>query len=43
MISLGFTINHEPKGDPDCGHYDPLSELESGRNFGEYIVRAFSD
>ena len=37
-IDLGFTINKEPPGDPDWGHYDSLSELELGREFGKRIV-----
>lgn len=37
-IDLGFTIHKEPAGDPDWGHYDSLSELELGREFGKRIV-----
>lgn len=42
-IGLGFTVDREPAGDPDWGHYDSLSELALGRTFGEYIVRAYSE
>ena len=37
-IDLGFTIHKEPADNPDWGHYDSLSELELGREFGKRIV-----
>lgn len=40
-IELGFTIDKEPPGDPDWGHYDSLSELELGREFGKRIVEIY--
>lgn len=39
-VDMGFTVHKEPEGDPDWGHYDAQSELELGRTFGEYCVRA---
>lgn len=42
-IDLGFTIHKEPAGDPDWGHYDSLSELELGREFGKRIVEIYSE
>ena len=41
-IDLGFTIHKEPKDDPDWGHYDSLSELELGREFGKRIVEIYT-
>ncbi len=41
-IDLGFTVHKEPAGDPDWGHYDSLSELELGREFGKRIVDIYS-
>lgn len=42
-IDLGFTIHKEPAGDPDWGHYDSLSEIELGREFGKRIVEIYSE
>lgn len=41
-IQLGFTIHKEPEGDPDWGHYDSVSELELGREFGKRIVDIYN-
>ena len=40
-IDLGFTINKEPEGDPDWGHYDSLPELELGRMFGRLVMQSY--
>lgn len=37
-IDLGFTIDKEPEGDPDWGHYDSLCEIELGHQFAKRIV-----
>ena len=42
-IDLGFTIDQEPEGEPDWGHYDSLSELELGRTFGHMILKSYSE
>ena len=36
---MGLTIDKEPEGNPDWGHYDSLSELALGRRFGEEILK----
>lgn len=41
-IDLGFTIHKEPADNPDWGHYDSLSELELGREFGKRIVDIYT-
>ncbi len=41
-IDAGFTINLEPEGNPDLGHYDSLCELELGRLFGKYIAESYN-
>lgn len=41
-IDLGFTIDREPEGDPDWGHYDSLSELELGRVFGRLVAESYA-
>ena len=38
-IDMGLTIDKEPEGNPDWGHYDSLSELALGRRFGEEILK----
>lgn len=40
-IDMGFTIDKEPEGEPDWGHYDSLSELALGRQFGKMIVEIY--
>ena len=40
-IEAGFTVHHEPEGDPDWGHYDAACELELGRKFGELVVQSY--
>ena len=40
-IALGFTIDKEPAGNPDWGHYDSVWELELGREFGKRIVEIY--
>jgi hypothetical protein len=42
-IDAGFTIDKEPEGDPDWGHYDALSELELGRLFGKNVIQSYLD
>lgn len=42
-IELGFTVNTEPQGEPDVAHYDSLSELELGREFGRRIVEIYQN
>lgn len=42
-IDLGFTIDKEPAGDPDWGHYDSIWELELGREFGKRIVEIYTE
>ncbi|MGM9858243.1 MAG: sialate O-acetylesterase [Bacilli bacterium] len=38
-IDMGFTIDQEPEGNPDWGHYDSLSELALGRKFSEELLK----
>jgi len=40
-IDAGLTVHMEPKGDPDWGHYDAMSELELGRLFGNCIIESY--
>ena len=40
-IEAGFTVDREPAGEPDWGHYDSLSELELGRKFGRCVVESY--
>ncbi len=40
-IDEGYTVNKEPEGEPDWGHYDSLSELSLGRKFGELVVQSY--
>ena len=40
-IDMGFTIDKEPEGEPDWGHYDSLSELALGRQFGKMIAEIY--
>ena len=42
-IDMGLTIDQEPEGEPDWGHYDSLSELELGRRFGQIIIESYAD
>ena len=42
-IDAGLTTRHEPKDDPDLGHYDAMSELELGRMFGREILKIYSN
>lgn len=42
-IELGLTVNNEPEGEPDIAHYDSLSELELGREFGKRIVEIYKN
>lgn len=37
-IEMGLTTLNEPVGNPDLGHYDSLSELALGRQFGEQFI-----
>jgi hypothetical protein len=40
-IDAGLTVDQEPHGAPDWGHYDALSERTLGRLFGEAIVETY--
>ncbi|MBQ9781287.1 MAG: hypothetical protein IJW00_10150 [Clostridia bacterium] len=42
-IDMGLTIDKEPEDEPDWGHYDSLSELELGRQFGRLMVEIFQN
>jgi hypothetical protein len=40
-ISEGLTVNLEPEGEPDWGHYDSLSGLKLGQLFGEWVIKSY--
>ncbi len=40
-IDLGLTIDQEPAGDPDWGHYDSMSEIALGHRFAEEVLKSF--
>lgn len=40
-IDLGFTVDQEPTGDPDWGHYDSMSEIALGHRFAEEVLKSF--
>lgn len=42
-IEAGFTVDKEPAGEPDWGHYDSVSELELGRKFGRCVVESYEN
>ncbi len=42
-IELGLTVNAEPHGEPDVAHYDSVSELMLGREFGKKIVEIYQN
>lgn len=40
-IDAGLTIEHEPDGDPDWGHYDSLSEIKLGHLFADFVIQSY--
>lgn len=42
-IELGYTVDKEPAGDPDLGHYDALCELDLGYQFAARIVQIYAN
>lgn len=42
-IDLGYTIDKEPVGEPDLGHYDALCELDLGYMFAERIIEIYGE
>ena len=40
-IDAGLTIDREPEGDPDWGHYDSLCEIQLGHMFAERVIQSY--
>ena len=40
-IDAGLTIDREPEGEPDWGHYDALCEIQLGYMFANHIIQSY--
>lgn len=40
-IDAGLTIDKEPEGEPDWGHYDALCEIQLGYMFADHIIQSY--